>query len=254
MLKTTRVVITIVVLALVLMVLSLKLVVEDFFNIRDLSCTLADNQACPIELVAPIQEDLLGKSIFFTDLEMKVSELMADSQFELESVSKQLPGILNLGFIRRQPLYLLEVEAGRQYAILDRGLLQTVVDPNKVTSLPIIKINSELANSEFSSINEGRLDSETHNTIVSLLSSLEDLGLSSSYITLFDNEVIALEVDDNLTALVDSEQTINNLTKLKIILTELDFSTIDLAINEIDLRYKLVVLRTRSSLPSAPSP
>lgn len=62
-----------------------------------------------------------------------------------------------------------------------------------------------------------------------------------------NNDVLIIELDKNLRALIDSIEVESGVTKLKLIQSNLSLKEIDTGIKEIDTRFKMPVLKTKLS-------
>ncbi len=210
------------------------------FKIKQVNCQL-NSLSCP----APLEDalaDFQGKSLFFDNIEQRVQALNLEL-YQLESVNKSLPHTLNLVFLPKKNSYLLLKDQTQLLVVAENGV---ALDQEVTQKLPEIKIEgwpNEV-------INGHQVDPVLHQTISQLILELELHQIPTSNITVFQPTFITIELPENRIALIESEQIKTQIKRLAAILQEYDFNSSDTPIKEIDVRFKLPVLRTTRSTPS----
>lgn len=198
---------------------------------------------------------LFGKSLFFTDLEnaSEFNILSANSNnaetYFVDNIKKELPSTLILNLSTQSPLYRLFYEE-KSYLVSSTGQLKQD-NPN------LGLLNLKLSESSSSNVIDSNFVKEDeHNFFRDLVVSLQKEKFDVSEINIESEFFVEIKIKNKPRIIVEqSDEITYKILQLVVLLEEIDFSTIDsdnidtTDIKEIDLRYKLPVIRTEFSDP-----
>ncbi|OGJ38626.1 MAG: hypothetical protein A2383_00075 [Candidatus Pacebacteria bacterium RIFOXYB1_FULL_39_46] len=213
-------------------------------TIRQVRCFF-NNQEVGTEIAVCQQlQQLKGTSLFFRDFQRdeKVASLLFIQEtkeiFVLESVEKLLTGEVIIFLSNRPPLYRIKQEAG-VYLVTAGGYLQ---EDNQQLSVPLVLDPNRIYQQEPERI---------HYFLTEFLKQLEEQLKELRQITLVSSQRIELQASGFPIMIVELSQEPHQVARrLKLILQKLVPTQIDLALQEIDLRFELPVLRTYQSSDS----
>lgn len=207
------------------------------FSVRDINCKLSNDAACPEHLLAEL-EVLKNKPIFFTDYKSILSKENALSQpYSITQVTKTLPSTLNIIFTAEDSLFIIE-QSSQSYLISSSGK----VFPNDQiqSEQAIVKVITDNT-----LVENNQIDSGTFHTISTILTTGDELDLPIQSITWVDKSTIKLNMKEiTEVAIIDSESPRLELQKLTNILSSKEYQTLPETKQELDLRFRMPVLRT----------
>lgn len=221
----------------------LNLFHQPLLRIKTVSCKL-ETKPCPDTLNQKIQE-FVGQSFFFAPIQ-PVIEAWQLELYQLQTFSKTWPQKIELNFTSEPDFYRLQLETNH-YLITKTGLIKQKLDANqppKANELPIVILTQPAAEV----IKGQQVTPQFHQVFKLVLTQLEAHQLEIQTLKLIGSDLIKLQLNSKLRAIVEPTHSQTQLAKLALIIQELDLAQIDLAIKEIDLRFELPVLRTQLSL------
>lgn len=213
-------------------------------KIRQVECHLP-NGIDSSEICLRLQP-LVGNSFFFTDFENSSvvnralkAEDMAQT-FSLESVKKQLPGTVIFELSQKAPLYRLLAEGDQKYLVTESGQLKT---DNPRLKLPEARLFPGWSDS-FDSLDLKA--ASTHYFLKQLIMTAAEEQLKIETINFESSTLIRIKLDSQLFVVLEkNSQPSLEMKRLAVIIDNLNFKEIDTGIKEVDLRFKLPVLRTQ---------
>lgn len=220
-----------------LVVLLLSLV--PMMKTKSVECYLDSNASCPAELTSLLEQDIINRSFFFTDYENIVARApLASLPFTLSSFKRNLPDKLTLTFKNEPLLYKLVMEDGSSLLIGTEGtIINNATDNNELTQVLVY----EDAATIFSG---NKVTSKLQKPISAIVESLHAQGVSVESVSYQNSQDIRLKLSSSQVAILDDTDPESAIKKLKLILSAPEVTAIDEPIDEIDLRFKMPVLRT----------
>lgn len=204
------------------------------FKIKKIECQI-DDQTCPTELTQQL-ESIQGKSFLFSPLETQILSLDLNL-YQLESVSKSWPATIFLKFSHKPNSYIIRTSIEDPLLLVAENSLAQPISTQQ--NLPLIEVYDWN-----DSIQDDRVTAQLHQLNLDLIQLLASQNISYSSIKIYGSQQIEISLLENLVALAQTDELESQIIKLAIILEELDLKTIDLQINQIDLRFKFPVLKT----------
>ena len=203
-------------------------------KIKKVSCQI-DGQDCPSELIQQLKL-IEGKSFLFSPLETHVRSLDLNL-YQLDSISKSWPTTVVLKFSRKPNSYLIRtLPQDVLLLVSENGLTQPI---STKQNLPTIEVYDWV-----DPIQENCVEAPLHRLNLDLIQLLASKNISYNNIKIHNSHQIEILLHENLIALAQEDELEKQITKLSIILDELDLNAIDLQINKIDLRFKFPLLKT----------
>ena len=210
--------------------------VAQLFQVTDITCTTTDNQSCPTSVQASLNS-AIGKSFFFTNFERDFSASDAETQpYTIQSINKILPGTLVVMVQLETPAYLLITKDG-QYSISQSG--SVIAADSHPQSLATITIQSEIP-----IIADGKLPDKYHSVISSILEEILRQEMVVATITWVDDQTLYVDLQNGPRVVLESQTAGQRVQHLPVILQSTEVKSLP-QLAEIDLRFKLPVLRTR---------
>ncbi|HEX7017455.1 MAG TPA: hypothetical protein VF209_00915 [Patescibacteria group bacterium] len=208
------------------------------FKIKTVDCTLG-GVACPGEVTQALNI-FVGRSFFFTDLNLLFNQEPTLSQYRLSKVQKKLPGTL---IFELQPYltgYQLYFSDQDKTLTVDsqRGLLE-----QKSETLPTITTQVPLSDLEV----EGKIDPDIHQSLVELVGAISKYQLEYQHIILENKQVIRISLREGINGIISIDTTPAKVAQLAFIQKNVDLASFDQHVQVIDVRYRLPVLRTTNT-------
>lgn len=216
-----------------------------YFKIKQISCFIDQNQQNQAPVCQQLQA-LLGQRILFRDFyhdeQVMALTTLADTKevFSINKVEVSLAGTLKLFLQQTPPLYRsimngemrIFTQLGETRVDEPNTILPTLIDEQLVFANNFITYHSFLAKFLETLTSEER----------QLVQQIEFLSVSKVKIIMTNYPTFIVHPDQN---------PVDQARKLQIIYQQLDPKEIDLALQEIDLRFELPVLKTYESSDSA---
>lgn len=211
-------------------------------RIQTIQCSIND-RSCSSEIdtaLLPIK----GESIFFFDESQLSSLLSSYPTYQIKSYSFQLPSTLKLELAPQRVMYYLTSNSQTQnLGVTDQGLLTSSLPDESVTQVII-------PDNHWVDLKTGQnLDAELHRGLTLILSELEVASISVPIILWQDTQTVVLDKPEIPLVLIDPQQAGTNIARLKLLLTEIQKEPLSNQVQEIDVRYKLPVLRNTTTIP-----
>ncbi len=201
-------------------------------RVRAITCQI-ENEECPDELIQSLQP-LQGSSLLFSKHESSISNLQ--SNYNLTSYSKQLPNTLHLTFSGLPNEALLRID-DHEYLLHSDGALEESTEATQNTTIfevPAAGIDSD---------NRRVKDAQLVTHVLEWNTSLEQIRSEPERV-IFNDQVVILKLNAGLQAIANLNESTTASQRLAIILEHAEVASIDTSIREIDLRFRLPVLRT----------
>jgi hypothetical protein len=208
-------------------------------SIREVSCLVEGRSPAESHQVCEQLQELKGSRLLFRDFyqDSQTAKLLfvptTKEAYDLERVNKSLAGVLELVLNDRPPLYRLEKEEQILMVTKAGGFREN----NEQLEIPLVEDLADIYQ-----------EPTTHQFLASFLQNLGEERQQISKITLVNFQRIKVRVPGFPQILLELNQDPQQAAKrLAIILKRLDPQQLDLALQEIDLRFELPVLRTYES-------
>lgn len=202
-------------------------------QVGDIECRL-DVQSCPPALqdaLAPLR----GRSLIGVDLREDAQQMVTAHSVRATSVQKKFPRLLTVQFAQVPISYRLNT-AEKSWDVNSTG---TVFEPS---SAAYLEITTKLPVDQLMS-SARLLKPEFHQALRAVAES--DSTKQATQIELLDNETIIITMKEGIRALVPTQETALHLAELHQILTSSEYRTVSKDYQEIDVRFKLPVLRKK---------
>ena len=214
------------ILALVLVVLP---IVIALLPIRTVSCQIASAAHCPVVLVTALQT-LTGRSLLLTQADSTVSELSQSR--------KQLFSELQLTFQEEQALFQITCPDCAEPLVVGEHRHILYSQPTDLASFSVPHSQAEL-------LHGSQLNESVFQPLETIVLSLYKQGRIFQNGVWSSPEEIRLEIADTPTVLVSTQDIEGQMLALAAILEGETTSQLPAPASEIDLRFKMPVIRTR---------
>ena len=211
-----------------------------FLPIQRVSCRTNNGQTADQSLVCDQLQQLVGTRLLMRDFfrDQQVAELLfvpsTQESYDIQEISKSLSGEVSLVLAARPPLYRT-LQAGEPVMITESG---GVRQNNSQVKLPLVTDQRPATEQQL----------VAHDFLAGFLSSLPDSANLISEIIIIDDQRVEVSVNDFPTVLVELRQEPTQAARrLEIVLRQGDPESIDLALQELDLRFELPVFRIYDS-------
>lgn len=232
----TKIIIFLAVLIAVGLGIGIQQLSPPWIPIKQVECSL-DGQNCPQGLEQVVQS-LVGTSFLFAPLE-KYLQTPAAQLYQLNEMKKIWPAKVEVSFNLKNATYDLQLADETQYVVADTGFAQQITNHPSLT-----KITNRYWTKP---VMTQQVNPDLHQLAIRLKNNLEKNKISCRDIIIHHPDKIELVLKPDLRAMAEQNQLETQLTRLAIVLSELDLNAVDINIKEIDLRFKLPVLRTYQS-------
>lgn len=212
------------------------------FRIKQIECQL-EQQPCPSEIASQF-EQLYGNAIYFFDGSQIDSALQTTPTFYVARYQFKLPHTLHVSLRQQALAYTLTtMTKEKSLAVTTDGRITTTVPSTS-------QIVVEVPDAEWSKLSEETtVDVGLHTTLTTALRELTELNLPIYQLVLIDTQTLALYLPEKPTIILDATQISSSVARLKLVLAELEVNPMPTQVQEIDVRYKLPVLRTSPTIP-----
>lgn len=208
-----------------------------FFRVKTVKCTL-DNEVCPEALQSSLNV-LQNQSLFFVDLQKAATKNGIPVPATLTKLKKQLPHTVSVEFSSETLLYQLQTDQG-MVAISSSGTVFHDIAERPPITIEVKPPLNQLITAD------GHLLPDMHQGLVAVVENLGKYQLPISHITWVDKDSILLIMNEGqLTGIIDSKSPNTELEKLQTILQSDQYQKVASTVKEIDVRFKLPVLRMK---------
>lgn len=220
--------------------------VVNFFTIREVSCVTQD-ALCSQTAQDELKALFIGKHLFFIDVEKYITSSSESKSITLLTFSKKLPHTLQLQVIEEPILYVLMlpnstfVGAGTQGSLKKRGeRLDSIVSYD---TAPVLVVSDTALIESISSAQTRRIPAMYHEPIKSLVLALKQHNLKPQSIEWSGTDAIRVSLDGTM-IILDSSNPSGSIEGAVRILGSEDLTSLPKKVSEVDMRFKLPVLRT----------
>ena len=219
---------------------------QNFFSIKNIECRVSTNDKCPDFLVNRLEENIKGKPIIFTDLELEMTkEPFVSDSFALKGQKKKLPNYIEVVFDHEPIIYLIRTQKDddKTKAVTQSGFIWET--ENSTKGVPVVDFSqtNQLSEQNKDPFNN-KMNEKKHNPIKKIVSSLKKMNLPYQEIVFLSESEILLKIEDSLVAILDDKEVEKSVAELSAILSSPEYLEREEKVEEIDLRFRLPVLRT----------
>lgn len=229
---------------LLLVVMTLVALAVGFFTLRikSLECDL-DGNPCPSEILVAF-DSIKGQSLLFFNDQQLQALLESYPAYQLNEYGLWLPGTLRLTLAPQTIMYTLSSEIPvESFAVTSEGKL---IANTQQTQVPQVL----LSQNDWIDVQEKQqLQPALHAIFTQTLNDLQAAKISVPVLYLHDPQTLVLELPDQPLIVFDPQQPTANVARLKHVLDQLSSNPDSALIQEVDVRYKLPVLRQSTSIP-----
>jgi len=226
--------------------IGLGIAIKEIFVVNQIECFLESDKS----LINCSQlENLKGKSLFFYDfaIDENINQVYLNSEtnqiYQIESIQKKLPFTLVVGLNQQAPVYKLSLENGEFFVVNKTGQMK-----KDQANLDLVTFNVKDSVKE-QIVTDQKVEVNWNDFLNELSTALVNEKIKYQTISVHNADTIEIKLEDNLSAITEltTDPEIDVL-RLNTLLDNLDLNMIDVAIKEIDLRFKLPVLRTTNTI------
>lgn len=216
----------------------LWLVMTRILIIKNVECHVLNQPSCPSDLNQAVSS-LQTHRMFFEDYSTTLAATPATSlPVSLVKIEKVLPDTIHVTFQSEPVLYSVLFEDSVRSVALSGKTFSDVASPDTVITI-------EAAQPLLAEDNT--IPPDIHHTILSILDTTEELRLPLTRVTWVDKSTIQLSMEDRAELfIVDSVSPRQQLYKLSLVLKSSEYREVPAVKQELDLRFNMPVLRTRS--------
>lgn len=215
------------------------------FTIRQVECLLNNHQLSSQATVCAQLQQLVGSRLFFRDFyqDKQIAGLLyvdeTKESYDIQTVAKSLAGRVTFTLTDRPPLYRIE-RAGHLVLITAAGGIR---ENNDQLTVPLVTDSQTLYKDQPEIV---------HHFLAAFLEQLGEERTKVANINLVSENRLEITVPGFPTVLTELGQNPQQAAqRLGVIIRQLRPDEIDLALQELDLRFELPVLRTYQSSESA---
>jgi len=206
----------------------LLIALQATLSVGQIKCTLSSGETCPDHFLETLSQ-IKGQPLLFNNLEQKINQLEFSHPVQSQVVSKKLPKTLTLILIQEPELYQVK---DTEYSVTKSGFIfETSNQETVIINLPKTVFDQKL------------LDHSVHQTLVSLLENLATYQVEAKTVEWRSSEEILLKLSNGLEVITNSSSTKVTGQKLELVLSSEPLNNLDLKSKQLDLRFKLPVLR-----------
>jgi cell division septal protein FtsQ len=189
-------------------------------------------------------ESLTSQSFFFSDLESASTQILSTLPgYKLMSLQRQLPQTLVISIKQNPSLYRLQALGKPELKVVDsEGFIYS---PESQTTIPLVVVSEAEWNE---SLQQGRIQINRHQQLTQTLQALSQAEISFQQLEAAAGVIGVLSLDPQTAAILDLSNSAADVAKLSIVLKGLEPATLS-EIQEIDVRYRLPVLRPNRTIP-----
>lgn len=224
--------------AALLIVIGLLSCLSIFLRVQTVSC-LVETQPCPADVSQKL--NLQGRQLLFSDHQRQITTDLAGLPYQVVKVSLVLPHTV-VAELKPQPSAYQLLNNGQVYLVDQSGLLFQVTQP--MADLPIIQVS----HANILDLTQREVPAATHQFWLEAAAGAKDLGFGAMELRAVNEATILIRLADSLQAVISNEQPLLQLERLQTILKQQAHTTPKEPIHEIDLRFRLPVLRTTTTI------
>ncbi|MBU0978289.1 MAG: hypothetical protein ABIJ03_02165 [Patescibacteria group bacterium] len=209
----------------------LAVIGQTILAVGQIECSLSSGEACSNQTLVTLNQ-IKGQPLLFNNLEQKINQLEFTHPVQAQVVSKRLPQTLTLKLTQEPGLYQVNQS---DYLITQSGF---VFQSSTQMAVPV-----DLPQTIF---DQRILDMSVHQSLVKLINSLDRHQIQPEAIGWQSSEEIILKLTNGLEAIVNSDGVETSGEKLDLILNSEVLDNLNFNQTQLDLRFKLPVLRKTS--------
>lgn len=204
-----------------------------FSSVRTIVCTIATLN-CPPEVAAQLSQ-LMGQRLIGINLQAQAEQVLASEPLDIVGFKKKLPNTLLIQLNHIPYTYILK-QNETLYAISAEGKLYSPSVFPTIFTIETVRPLSEMLSAD------NQLQPQLHQALQSLTEVASSLTTLKK-IELLDNDTLLFTMNSTVRVLLSMQKVKESLTALKFILEAPEYQKLQKEYTEIDLRFKLPVLR-----------
>lgn len=214
--------------------------VKKFFLVQEISCyNELINQECSDEIKTQLAS-LHGTSLFFTDVEQTIQRNNNNTvPFTVATIRKKLPATLILSVQPESAAYTLSTLQSDEIHTTASANGNVVPQNNIVTSIPHVYLADPST-----VVQEQIIQKEFHSTVMTITTAVKDISPAIERVEYISPQEIRLVQPGVATYIIAEPVPLYLLQHLKTIIEAPELREVPRPIREIDLRFRLPVLRT----------
>ncbi len=211
------------------------------WKINQVVCRL-ETQPCSPEFTTSLQE-LTRLSFWVSDVEAQVDQIMKHyPEFEVVEIRRLLPATVEIDVKPRQPLYQLTA-SNQELGVVNQDGAVIIVP--QALSLPVIRISDQLWQTVVAT---NTIDQKIHLPLTQLLQACQTEKIACQRLELINQDTVVIELPESRIGILSLEFPERDLKKLSLVLNGLEPDKLK-DVQEIDVRYRLPVLRLTRTVP-----
>lgn len=204
-----------------------------FSTVRTIVCTIAATE-CPDEITAQLSQ-LMGKRLIGVNLLTQAEQALAAEPLDIIAFKKKLPSTVHIQLSRIPYTFNLK-QNDTFYAVSSKGKLYATAAVPSLLSIQTTVPLSELL------VADNQLQPHLHQAFQSLAEAAPTLT-TLKIIELLDKNTLVFTMNSTVRVLLSTQKVSESLPALKYILEAPEYQKLQKEYTEIDLRFKLPVLR-----------
>ena len=205
------------------------------FRVQTVECRLLGAEACPDDLVQTLQF-IINQPLFFVDFSKQISTVQLPQPVRLSKISKKLPSTLRLSFQLEPVAYVISTDQDIFFVSQSGQLYQQQFEQTGLVQVRLLSAWSHQS---------GSVELFIHHSLLAIIAGCQQLKLPLQTITWLDNSTIQLSMENRSEIFViDSQQPNLELHRLALVLQSGEYQALTQSKQELDLRFKMPVLRT----------
>lgn len=213
-----------------------------FLRVNELYC-FVQYANCSPEIVAALQP-LKGQRLLLADNGAQIQQLLqSNPDIRLQEVSKQLPATLTIRLEPQKIAYALKNPASDRHVAftVDGRLLVSDLRPDWPTFITTNELLDQIQS-------QNQISVQLHQQLVGALTAIKELGWANPSVYLIDEQTISLQAENKPALILPLEGITTQFDRAQELVDNLPTETIAKT-QEIDLRFKLPVLRETPTIP-----
>ncbi len=206
-----------------------------FARVKTIICTV-DSQPCSEEVSAQLRS-IHGQQIVGVDVQTAAKKALSEQPVTVLSLKKRLPSTVYI-MLQSQPFQYAVASAETVRPVTTVGTLYTVPAPTKLVQIAVTPDVLQSALQE-----EKHLQPEIHTALTATAAYVQSLDEKPARIELLDTTSIRITMKSGAKILLPVAKNAESLVQLGMILTAPEYARLQSEYTEIDLRFKLPVLR-----------
>lgn len=212
-------------------------------RVQSVTCSFGA-QPCPAEVVSSLHS-LRGHHLLFSNtVATAQAALQPHSAYRVQAVQKIYPSTIEVTLESQSLLYQLKRPGSDE--VLAASDQAAIITMPLQADLPTIVINDQLW---YEWQAAGSVPPQVHQQLKDVSRALGEASLSPQGVVLEEVGTLVLYLPENQVAILDLPELRSDIARLVLILRELRERSIDQPIIEIDLRFRLPVLRGERTIP-----